>query len=178
MIHIRNAFTDDIPIIRDIAHKTWPTAFRDILKPQQIDYMLDLMYSAGSLAAQIEIKGHRFLLAFFYDLENSYNESGQRECRYIGYASYELNFAETDKTKIHKIYILPKYQGSGCGKAMIKEIEKIALFNNSPILSLNVNRNNRAIAFYKNYGFKIINEENIDIGNGFLMEDYVMEKVL
>jgi ribosomal protein S18 acetylase RimI-like enzyme len=178
MIHIRNAFTDDIPIIRDIAYKTWPIAFRDILKPQQIDYMLDMMYSATSLAEQIDIKGHRFLLAFFYDLENTNNESGQRECRYIGYSSYELNFDKTGKTKIHKIYILPKFQGSGCGKAMIKEIEKIARFNNSGILSLNVNRSNRAITFYKNFGFKIINEENIDIGNGFFMEDYVMEKVL
>ncbi len=178
MIHIRNAFTDDIPIIRDIAYKTWPIAFRDILKAQQIDYMLDMMYSAASLAEQIDIKGHRFLLAFFYDLENTNNESGHRECRYIGYSSYELNFSGTGKTKIHKIYILPKYQGSGCGKAMIKEIEKIARFNNNSTLSLNVNRNNRAITFYKNFGFKIINEENIDIGNGFFMEDFVMEKVL
>jgi ribosomal protein S18 acetylase RimI-like enzyme len=178
MIHIRNAFTDDIPIIRDIAYKTWPIAFRDILKPEQIDYMLEMMYSPSSLTEQIDIKGHRFLLSFFYDLESNNKESGHRECRYIGYASYELNIAGSDKTKIHKIYVLPKYQGSGCGKALIKEIEKIALFNNSPILSLNVNRNNRAITFYKNFGFKIVNEENIDIGNGFLMEDYVMEKVL
>jgi len=178
MIHIRNAFTEDIPIIRDIANKTWPIAFRDILEPRQIDYMLDLMYSISSLTEQIEIKGHRFLLSFFYDLDSSDNVSVNRECRYIGYSSYEINFDKTGKTKIHKIYILPKFQGSGCGKAMIKEIEKIARFNNSGVLTLNVNRNNSAIVFYKNFGFKIVNEENIDIGNGFLMEDYVMEKVL
>jgi len=178
MIHIRNADTDDIPIISEIAYKTWPLAFGEILNQQQIDYMLEMMYSVASLTDQINIKGHRFLLSFIYDLESTDNETGHRECRYIGYSSYEINFAGTGKTKVHKIYILPRYQGSGCGKAMLKEIEKIALFNNNGILSLNVNRNNRAITFYKNFGFRIVTEENIDIGNGFLMEDYVMEKVL
>jgi ribosomal protein S18 acetylase RimI-like enzyme len=178
MIHIRNAGTDDIPIIREIAYKAWPVAFREILVPQQIDYMLEMMYSISSLTEQINIKGHMFLLSFLYNLPILNKVSGQRERKYIGYSSYELNIAGTGKTKIHKIYILPKYQGSGSGKVIIKEIEKISICNNCGVLTLNVNRNNRAVGFYKNLGFKIVGEENIDIGNGFFMEDYVMEKVL
>ena len=50
--------------------------------------------------------------------------------------------------------------------------------NNIIALTLNVNRFNKAIDFYLKNGFKIIKEENIEIGNGFLMEDYVMEKIL
>jgi ribosomal protein S18 acetylase RimI-like enzyme len=42
-------------------------------------------------------------------------------------------------------------------------------------LELNVNRQNTAIGFYKKLGFKIIAEEDIPIGNGFFMNDYVMQ---
>ena len=49
---------------------------------------------------------------------------------------------------------------------------------NARSLLLNVNRHNKAISFYKKYGFDIIAEEDIDIGNGYYMNDYVMEKKL
>ncbi len=178
MTHIRSACTDDIHIIQDIAYKTWPLAFREILDPKQIDYMLEMMYSASSLTEQISTKGHRFIISFIYISKKTEKESYSHECRNTGYSSYEINVSGSLKTKIHKLYVLPKYQGRGCGREMLKEIQKIARSNNSVILSLNVNRNNRAVDFYKSFGFKIVNEEDIDIGNGFLMEDYVMEKVL
>jgi len=43
---------------------------------------------------------------------------------------------------------------------------------------LNVNRFNPAVSFYEKYGFKIIKEEVIDIGNGYVMDDYVMEMLV
>ena len=61
---------------------------------------------------------------------------------------------------------------------MIDKIGKLALENNSAILLLNVNRFNSALGFYKKIGFEVVDEVNIDIGNGYLMEDYVMEKGL
>ena len=57
---------------------------------------------------------------------------------------------------------------------IIEEIKK----ENATALRLNVNRQNNALSFYKHLGFKIINEEDIDIGNGYFMNDYVMEKTL
>jgi ribosomal protein S18 acetylase RimI-like enzyme len=73
---------------------------------------------------------------------------------------------------------LPETQGKGIGKKVIEKIEKLALENHSTALSLNVNRFNSALNFYKKTGFEIINEVNIDIGKGYLMEDYVMTKKL
>jgi ribosomal protein S18 acetylase RimI-like enzyme len=73
---------------------------------------------------------------------------------------------------------LPETQGKGIGKKVIDEIEKLALDNNSTALILNVNRFNTALGFYKKIGFEVVDEVNIDIGNGYLMEDYVMEKQL
>jgi ribosomal protein S18 acetylase RimI-like enzyme len=45
-------------------------------------------------------------------------------------------------------------------------------------LQLNVNRNNPAKIFYEKLGFAVLNEEDIDIGNGYFMNDYVMQKMI
>ena len=59
-----------------------------------------------------------------------------------------------------------------------EKFRKFALENNSASVILNVNRFNKALSFYERMGFKVIDEVNIEIGNGYLMEDYVMEKQL
>lgn len=94
----------------------------------------------------------------------------------LGFASYELNYENSYKTKIHKIYVLPETQGKGLGKKLINFIIKKALENNNSDIILNVNRFNKALGFYENIGFKISETVDIEIGNGYLMEDYIMQK--
>ena len=168
MIHIRNASEADFPVIQEIAQKTWPNTFSAILSPGQISYMLDIMYSTESLKNQTNRNGHKFLLAYLQE------SSGSDVC--IGYASYELNYSGEKRTKIHKIYILPKHQGEGAGVSLINKIEEIAISMGDNQLFLNVNKSNPAIKFYEKLGFGIIEEEMIPIGNGFFMDDYVMQK--
>lgn len=81
-------------------------------------------------------------------------------------------------TKLHKIYVLPEAQGKGIGKALMEEVIAKAKNKGQLALSLNVNRENKAVAYYKSLGFKIIKTEDILIGNGFFMNDYVMELLL
>lgn len=154
----------DISAIRDIAHKTWPHTFGTILSEEQIDYMLDMMYSVSSLTKQMQ-KGHRFILV----------ASGNR---YVGYASCEFNYRAAPVTKIHKIYVLPELQGQGAGRLLMERITELAKAHNNTRLSLNVNRFNTAADFYRKTGFIKVAEENIPIGKGFFMEDFVMEKDL
>jgi len=71
--------------------------------------------------------------------------------------------------------LLPETQGKGFGKFMINEIVKIAKSNNQKGIYLNVNKYNTAKFFYEKVGFTIVKEEVIDIGNGYVMDDYVME---
>ena len=155
----------DYPVIRKIAYETWPHTFKNILSQEQIKYMLKIMYSQASLSEQVDKKGHKFLLVKDGD-------------DHIGYLSYELNHLGLSKTKIHKIYILPTTQGKGVGKLLMSTVIQIARERDNTMLSLNVNRDNPAIEFYKKIGFKKVGEEDIDIGNGFFMEDAVMEKKL
>lgn len=165
MLEISNVTTAELPEIQRIAYQTWPMTFGDILSPQQIDYMLDWMYSIPSLTAQIEEKGHVFLLI-------KENEA----C--LGYVSYELNYKNEPNTKIHKIYLLPASQGKGAGAALIRKVAEIATDNHNSALLLNVNRYNKAVGFYEKMGFSIVGSEDIDIGDGFLMQDYIMAKPL
>ncbi|MVM32682.1 GNAT family N-acetyltransferase [Spirosoma sp. HMF4905] len=167
MISITQATEQDLPLIRDIAYQTWPNTFGEILSPNQISYMLEMMYSLGSLNAQINEKKHVFLLAKDTDSDE-----------YLGYVSYELDYTGQSLTKIHKIYLLPASQGKGVGRLLIDQVASIAIRNNNTRLGLNVNRYNKAIQFYERMGFLVVGKEDIDIGDGFLMEDFVMEKPL
>ena len=155
-----------IPIIQDIAYRTWPEAFRNILSAAQIQYMLDRMYSPISLQEQMTILGHHFLLAE--------EEAGN----YSGVISFEHRYRQLPQTKIHKIYILPAAQGKGTGKLLIGAVEQHARQQGDQALLLNVNKHNDAALFYQRLGFSLIGYEDIDIGQGFLMEDKIMQKEL
>jgi ribosomal protein S18 acetylase RimI-like enzyme len=165
MINICIAEPKDYATIQQIAHLTWFPTFEDILSVEQIQYMLEMMYSIDAIIEQVEVKGHVFLLA-------------KEEANCLGYASYETNYKGTNKTKIHKIYILPSAQGRGVGKSLMDKIVEVAKKNENFALSLNVNKHNKAIHFYEKIGFEKVGAENIDIGNGFLMEDLIMDKKL
>jgi ribosomal protein S18 acetylase RimI-like enzyme len=165
MITISEAGLGDIKIIQKITNITWPITYGEILSQEQLDYMLGLFYSDEALAKQIENKEQ-----LFYLISDSSST--------IGFIGIEHNYKNEAITKIHKIYLLPETQGKGYGKIVFDSIEKLALENNSSALSLNVNRFNTALNFYKKIGFEIKETVDIEIGNGYLMEDYVMGKTL
>lgn len=165
MISIIKATVQDFNSIESIAHKTWPSAYGQILSQEQIKYMLALFYSQEKLKENLEQSGHCFVIV-------------KEDEEVVGFASYEHNYNNEKVTKIHKLYLLPKTQGKGIGQKLIEYICNLALGKESEILVLNVNRFNKALRFYQRIGFSIIREVNIDIGQGYLMEDYVMEKKL
>jgi len=155
----------DYNLVHTLAEKVWPQTYKNILTQDQITYMFEMMYSQDAYNEQIEKKGHEFLLVR--------DDSG-----YLGFASYELNYDNKPITKVHKIYVLPQTQGKGAGRALIDKISQIATDNNNTVVSLNVNRFNSAIGFYEKIGFVKAGQEDIDIGNGYLMEDYIMQKAV
>jgi GNAT superfamily N-acetyltransferase len=151
---------DELHHVRDIAHRTWPSTFKDILTPAQIEYMLGWMYNLDTLKQQFQI-GHRFYAV----KENK---------QFLGFAAIELNQPESGKVKLHKLYLLPDQQGKGLGKMLLDTVVETARNEHLQLLVLNVNRHNVAVNFYQHYGFSILKEEVIDIGNSFIMDDFVM----
>lgn len=165
MIEIVKANKQHIPIIRELAANLWPVAFASILSAQQIAYMMEMMYSPTSLAKQMD-EGHQYVITSL-DKQN------------IGYVSYEIDHSKSNKTKIHKLYISPQHQRHGVGTAIIDYVTQQALEANNNSLFLNVNKyNSQAISFYNKHHFVLVKEEVIDIGNGFIMDDYVFELTL
>ena len=161
MIHLEKINKKQLPIVKDLAYAIWPSAYREILSAEQLNYMLDNFYSIESLESQMD-KGQVFELLF-------------EDSNVVGFVAYELNCNETGLLKIHKIYLLPETQGKGFGKFMIDEVIKIAKSNQQKGVFLNVNKYNNAQFFYQKLGFIITKEEVIDIGNNYIMDDYQME---
>ncbi|MEC4005322.1 GNAT family N-acetyltransferase [Flavobacterium sp. SUN052] len=155
------ATKNQLPIIQELTYKIWPITYGEILSNEQLEYMLNKFYDILYLENQLD-NGQVFLLA---------EENGI----YYGFASYELNCDNSNKTKIHKLYVLPQTQGKGLGKLFVDKITKIAKEANNKSVFLNVNRYNKALMFYEKIGFQNVKTIDIEIGNGYLMEDFVME---
>ena len=165
MITISSNTDADFKTIRALAEIVWPVTYGTILSKEQLDFMFEMMYSVGSLQEQATNKKHHFIIVYEDTIP-------------LGFASFEFNCEQSGKTKVHKIYIVPNLQGKGIGRTLIEYISVEALNNNNDSIYLNVNRYNVAKTFYERIGLSITKEEDIDIGNGYLMEDYVMEKSL
>lgn len=161
MIYLEKITKKQLLVIKDLAYAIWPFTYGDILSEAQLDFMLDSFYSTANLERQMD-NGQIFELLL-------------EDTNVIGFVAYELNCNETEWLKLHKIYLLPETQGKGFGKFMIDEIVRIAKSNNQQGIYLNVNKYNTAKFFYEKVGFTIVKEEVIDIGNGYVMDDYVME---
>lgn len=161
MILLRKAKEDDIQIVADLAAQIWPQTYGAYISKAQLAYMLNLMYNRGELLSQLQ-KGHTFLIAS--ELEKD-----------VGFAGFSIVDTQSHSYKLHKLYVLPEMHGKGIGKILINEVVNLALREGGKTLELNVNRNNKAKDFYLKMGFRIKETVDLDIGNGFFMNDYVME---
>lgn len=157
------ATISDIPVIQQIAYETWPIAYGEILSNEQLVYMLNLIYSDAALTYKINQKDEK------YYITKDENDS------VLGFFSIEHNFELEQKSKIHKIYILPENQGKGIGKLVLEEAIGLAKLQKQESVVLNVNRFNKALYFYQKLGFKITQTIDIEIGDGYLMEDFILQ---
>lgn len=163
MLSVRTATVADIPLIRKLTFVIWPQTYSNIIGKEQIDYMLEMMYNPATLQKQIEEDVCTFIIV--YDDKEP-----------VAFASY--NETEQQVWKLNKIYILQSQQGKGTGKFIINFIVAEIKANHAKALQLQVNRQNKAKGFYEKLGFKIIKTADFDIGNGYFMNDYVMELTL
>jgi len=160
---IRRAGTADIPVIQELATAIWHEVYPSIIPVEQINYMLGMMYSAESLQEQMMRQRAQFLLL-------SDDEST------IGFASWSI--IQPGAARLHKLYVMPAYHGTGAGAALLSEVEREAVQQRCTSIELNVNKYNPARSFYEKKGFRTHREEVIDIGSGYVMDDYVMQKPL
>ncbi len=155
---IRSATFNDIAVIQSIAKTTWPIAYGDIISKDQLDYMLNLMYSDASLIKQME-KGHQFYL---FEIKSNP----------IAFASVS-NEGESI-FKLNKLYVLPSTQKTGAGKALLQKVIEHAKSKNGKQIILQVNKQNIAKEFYLKQGFIVLKEDILELEHGYVMDDYIM----
>ena len=164
-MHIRRAQHHELPILESLARQMWPSTYAHIISQAKIDFMLDWMYSTKTLQEQLEA-GHEF-----YILNTAGLDSGFMALEWI---DQEV----VSELKINKLYVLPSLQRKGAGRALVnKAIERAQVSTVSSIF-LQVNKANEAKNFYLKLGFEIREDAVFDIGNGFIMDDYIMALAL
>ncbi|MDR1662104.1 MAG: GNAT family N-acetyltransferase [Azoarcus sp.] len=160
-IDIRPFTTEDIPAIAALASTVWLDAYTGIISRPQIDYMLAQRYSRAALKADIE-NPEKWL------------RQASIDGALVGFAACELCKGEF---KLDKLYVHPDMQRKGAGAALAAHAAALARDRGYSSMILAVNKNNeRAIRAYTKYGFRVRDKIVTDIGSGFVMDDYIMEK--
>lgn len=165
MVSIRTATAADAALIQELAETTWWPVYQPIVGEEQVRFMLKAFYDTEVINQQINTGSQIYLLLYEGDTAK-------------GFAGYSPRQEDPSIYKLHKLYCLPSEQGKGYGRILVNEVEKAVLASGNHILELNVNRYNKANSFYEKLGFSVIYEEDIQIGNGYEMNDYVMRKDL
>ena len=169
MILVQKATAEDMMCIHDMAEIVFRHTYCDMLSAEQIDYMMEWMYSAESLRRQLD-EGHVYYIAL-------------RDGVPCGYVSVQPDGLADDGLPLfhlQKIYVLPSEQGTGLGRVLLETVlEHVrdcvgAGGPEGAVIELNVNRNNPAIGFYHRFGFQILRQGDFPIGNGYYMNDYIM----
>lgn len=151
---------EELHLVTELSARIWPIAYSEIITQEQIKYMLKTMYSQQELEQNLS-DGHVFLLA-------------EHDGRPVGYAGYQVHFPQLEFSKLHKLYVLPEIQHVGVGGALFESVLSASQKQQCKHLILQVNKNNPALQFYHKKGMYIHEEAVFDIGNGFVMDDYIM----
>lgn len=153
----------DIKRLAALAKSIWEEYFVCILTNQQISYMIEKFQSETALREYITLKGYEYYFIC--------NEKGE-----IGYFGIH---DEGESLFLSKLYLKEDMRGKGIASNAFTFIEDTCKIRGIKSIWLTVNKyNTHSIAVYNAKGFKIIDSEVTPIGNGFVMDDYIMQKLL
>ncbi len=164
MVSFKKATDQDITLLQELAEKSWNSAYANILSTDQIEYMLTEMYAKDELFKQLQNPNYQYYLILSDVIP-------------AGFIGFEFHY-EKETTKLHRIYLLKEFKGKGLGKKGLDFMKKMAAQTSDKRIILNVNKENPARKMYESQGFKVFKEEVFDIGNGYLMDDFLMEHLL
>lgn len=153
-------------LLRGIAEPVWRSCYAEILSQEQMSYMLDWMYSIETIEKE-QSEGTKFFIINSIDFATP-----------IGLISIDtIPNEDTGGVELHKLYTSPSCWGKGIGQVALNFATDIAEKAKAKFIELRVNRcNSRAVKAYMRNGFYKYREDCLDIGNGFVMDDFIMRK--
>lgn len=159
---IKEARIDDVVVIADLAKTIWEQHFTPIIGAEQVAYMLDTFQSVAAITAQLK-EGYIYYLMY----------EGSKP---IGYSA--ILYSE-ERSFLSKIYILVEARGKGYASKCMNFMEQTARAMHSKAIWLTCNKyNEQTLAQYFTLGFNVFDSVVKEIGNGYVMDDYYLEKIL
>ncbi len=163
MNYIKINTDEQIKSLASLASEIWHEYWPCLLSADQINYMVKKFQSYEAIKHQLDFENY-----IYYILENDNN--------FIGYFGVSI---KEDYLFLSKLYIKKDYRHNGYGKIAFDKIKLITKEYNKTSIQLTVNKYNKnTIKAYDRWGFKTIDAVVTDIGQGFVMDDYIMEYVL
>ena len=164
-IELRRARRDELPAVQRLAGVIWRAHYPGIITPDQIEYMLERGYALPALEG-------------FLDRDDRGLELAWIDGTCAGFAAWYVT-DDRAEAKLDKLYVLQSRQRAGLGGRLIARVASLARVAGAERVILNVNKNNvQAIRAYEKHGFAIRKAVVVDIGDGYVMDDYVMAKPL
>ena len=159
--HFHTVNEKNIHLVQPLAKEIWNECYKDLLSQDQINYMIDMMYNNDKVNEGIE--------------NNEIWEILKIDNVPSGYLHYKLD--ENNTIFLSKIYLKESNQTKGIGQLMLNRVVDFAKEKGAKAVHLTVNKHNaKAIRFYEKNGFKNMESKTFDIGNGYIMDDYIYQK--
>jgi GNAT superfamily N-acetyltransferase len=146
-----------------MAHEVWNEYYVSLIGQAQVDYMVAKFQSAEAMQAQVD-SGYEY----FHIRQSGVN---------VGYAAIRHDAADA-RIFISKLYLLAAHRKTGAGRQTLELIERMARERGATHLWLTVNKGNASVQAYERLGFRIVEAMVMDIGGGYVMDDYKMEKAV
>lgn len=157
---------EDINALCQVAEKAWHAAYDQLLPPGQVDYMVELLQSPQAVKKQMAQENYIYYTVM---------AGGEPK----GFAGFAPGYQGREEMFLSKVYLLPELQGQGAAREVFRLVESEARRRNLPVIRLTVNKGNtHAAEVYRHYGFETVDSVVTDIGGGYVMDDYIMEKKL
>ena len=152
---------EELACVSAMAADIWRECYASILSGEQIEYMLDVFLSIDALKKQILEGGYEY---FFIEYEG-------KKAGFVGVR------VEGKRLFLSKLYIIKDYRGKGLSRIVLDALERKCSEEKLQAIYLTVNKyNNRAYDIYIKNGYEVIDDVVTGIGNGYVMDDYVMQK--
>lgn len=154
---------EQIREVSELAEEVWHEHYDSIIGKEQVNYMIEKFQSEDAMKDQMQNSGY-----LYYQLKN-----------YGGHVGYFAIQKNSDALFLSKIYIAKKYRGRDYSRRALDYMEQLCREWKLNKIWLTVNRHNEnSIKVYEKLGFERTGSKVADIGCGYVMDDYIMEKKL
>lgn len=157
---------EQINSLCEIAERVWHLTYDSLLPDGQVEYMIEKFQSAHAVKDQMENLNYRYYMMIC---------GGQN----VGFIGFSPRYEGREEMFLSKVYLLPEFRGHGAVKAAFSLLEEETRKEGLSKIRLTVNKGNtHAVEVYSHYGFETVEKVKTDIGEGFVMDDFIMVKEL